>query len=90
MALYYGEDITSHILGRDEPGLAITVPYSANPQSLSLANGVIHQTGVLAHDGAIRSSYFSRLVRQITVEKFPERPFANKTNTSTVFLGKIW
>ena len=58
MALYHGEDITSHILGRDEPGLAITVPYSANPQSLSLANGVIHQTGMLAHDGAVRKFVF--------------------------------
>ncbi len=89
MTLYHDQDISRHILVRNEPGFATPLSCSANAQSLPLADGVVHQAGVPAHDVASRRLYLARLMRQVAMEKLPERPFTDKTNPGAVFLGKI-
>ena len=90
MTLYHDQSVFHHILVGHEPWLAIPVPSSANTQSLSLADGVVHQTNMLPHHRAIRSLYFSRLVWEIAVQKFTEWTLTDKADPGTVFLGRVW
>src|SRR5687768_4850332 len=42
-----------------------------------------------AHDVPERRPDFAWIVRQVAVEKFPKRPFADKTDAGAVLLGEI-
>ena len=90
MTLYHDQSVSHHILVGHEPWFAIPVPSSANTQSLSLADGVVHQANMLPHHRAIRCLYFSRLVREIAIQKLTEWTLTDKADPSTVFLSRVW
>ena len=83
MALNNNQFVFGQILGRNKPRLAC----AADAQTFALTQRVKHQADVFANHFAFRGNHFAIIGRQVFLQKFAERAFANKTNTGTVFFG---
>ncbi len=85
VALHHDQHVGRNILARHVPRFA----RSADAQALALAQGVIHEPLVFAHRPALGRAHRAGLTRQIALEKFAERPFADKADAGAVLLGGI-
>ena len=83
MALDDNQFIFGQILGSDKPWFAC----SADTQAFALTQRVKHQADVFANHFAFRGNHFAIIGRQVFLQKFAERAFADKANTGTVFFG---
>src|SRR5258706_14166088 len=86
VTLHDGQPIRFQVLGAHVPRFAVAFLSPADPESLTLAEGVVHQTLMPADDVSVRGDYVPWLHRQITIQEFAERPFAYETDSGGVFL----
>src|SRR5690606_36291173 len=66
------------------PGRLRAMLAATQPQSLALAEGVVHQPLMLADNFAVRGTHFPRPGRQVLAEKFPELAFTDETDAGAV------
>ena len=83
MALDDNQFVFGQILGRNKPRLAC----AADTQAFTLAQRVKHQADVFANHFAFRCHHFAIIGRQVFLQKFAKRAFADKANAGTVFFG---
>ena len=88
MPLRDNERISRKVLIDNIPGFVIARRCSANSESLSLANGVIHEPAVFSQFDAIDSIYISRLSRDEALQEVLEFTLANETDAGTIFFIK--
>jgi hypothetical protein len=89
MTLHDEEYIAIEILARHVPGhfRAIAVPSDA--KTLTLADRVVHETGVTAQDMAVLILDLAGPGRQIAGQELPEWPLADEAYPGAVFLVVI-
>ena len=69
------------------PGFIATTVGTANTETLSLADGVVHQAAVFTDDSAVDGHDLPRLCRNKTLQKIPELALTDKTDAGAVFFG---
>src|SRR6185295_2406274 len=89
VALHHDKSIGCHILATDIPRLASAFTATADAQSLALTKRVIHQTGMAADSVSVQNDHVTGVARQIPVQEFTERPFADKADSGWVFFVVI-
>src|SRR5690606_31327282 len=85
-ALGHKQDIALQILAYHEPGRFTGAFHATDAQTLPLADGVVHQTAVLANNHTLRRFDSARLSRQVLLQKIFKAPLANEADTGTVLL----
>ena len=89
VALHHRDGIGRNLFLCHEPRRAGTGFFAADPDALALTDGVEHQADVLADGLAMFIDHRARLLWQIAIQKFAERPFTDKTNPGRIFFGVI-
>jgi predicted alpha/beta hydrolase len=86
VALHDNKLIALQVFAGDKPGLFGVVGFTSDAKTLSLAECVVHQTGMLTQQLPIYTANFTRLGRQIPAEEFREWTFADEADTGTILL----
>ena len=89
MALNHPQGVAGHVFTGDIPCVAITAPGAAHTNPFALTQGIKTQAHMFAEHASAGLSYRAGAMSQVARQKLPERPFANKTDTSGVFLRGI-
>ena len=87
VSLSLGDDqrVVLHALVDDVPGLVTGILAAADLQSLTLAEGVVHQSVMGADLVPVWSPDWPRIGRQIRTQEFAKRSLTDETDSSTVF-----
>ena len=94
MALHHPQGVIGDILARHIPGVAAAIGilvrlHAADADALALAQRIKTQAHVFAHRLAVGRLHRARLVRQVAVQKFAERAFADKTDARRILLLRV-
>src|SRR5438045_7306426 len=90
MALNHDQYIVVHIFRGHIPRCFVTICLPTDTQSMTLSQCVVHQAAMVADSLSISAVYLARLRRKIFLQEFCEGTFADKADTSAIFLIVRW